>query len=745
MFVIYCLLLNIYKANAQINLVPNPSFEDTLSCVITPPQFYAKIWDQYQSCDYYNNIMHPHCFGSQTIPSNSIGFQYPRTGNAYSGFATFANNASNYREWLQIKLSDSLIAGKTYCINFYYSCAENSKYATDKLGAYVSANGVNLTALSFIQYNPQIFTPNGTTLNNMTSWNQVSGSFTATGGEKYITLGNFFDDLTTNKSTLSPPVASAYSYYYIDDVSILLTDVAAFAGNDTTMCGDSTYIGRPSEVGLNDDCIWYVLGNATPIDTIAGLWVKPGSTTSYVLEQNICGTITYDTVTVTVKPNLSLLNFNGTYNTCTNDSVKIGQPALPNVNYTWSPSSGLNNTTIAQPNALPPANQIYSVTAVTTSTAYCSGIGTGTVSVNVKPPFVMSALTNTFICSGDRIQIGNVPVTDINYQWQPLLNITNPNSSQTFVYPNINTTYSLIATPNTNSTYCTKADTITEQIIVKPQLRGNVTATANPQRICPNQYTQLLAIVTNSVGLQWNWLPANTVSNPTISNPITSPTADASYTLITTATGTSHYCGADTSKTTVRIIKPQPNANAGMDTIICAYQALSGYYQIGSLANPCPGCIYNWQPPFDLQNTNTPATEVNIHFLYNVKNYQYVLTKTDSCQSTTDTVNILVKDCRSDSILISVPNVFTPNNDNKNDTWSMNVVNGLEIFDIQTTVYNRWGKKVFESTNINQNWNGHNFYDGDLCSEGTYFYVISYTDGNTNKTKTLQGFLELIR
>lgn len=100
---------------------------------------------------------------------------------------------------------------------------------------------------------------------------------------------------------------------------------------------------------------------------------------------------------------------------------------------------------------------------------------------------------------------------------------------------------------------------------------------------------------------------------------------------------------------------------------------------------------------------------------------------------------------RNDSIKITIPNVFTPNNDGKNDFWSMIITNGLEIFDLQTTVYNRFGKVVFESTNIVQNWNGHNLYEGSMCSEGTYFYIISYTDGNTNETKTLKGFLEIFR
>jgi gliding motility-associated-like protein len=100
---------------------------------------------------------------------------------------------------------------------------------------------------------------------------------------------------------------------------------------------------------------------------------------------------------------------------------------------------------------------------------------------------------------------------------------------------------------------------------------------------------------------------------------------------------------------------------------------------------------------------------------------------------------------QGDSVKIVIPNIFTPNGDGKNDHWSMIIDNGLEIFDMETTIYNRWGKQVFESTNIKQNWNGNNLYEGNACAAGSYFYVISYTDGNNNETKTLKGFLEIIR
>jgi hypothetical protein len=90
------------------------------------------------------------------------------------------------------------------------------------------------------------------------------------------------------------------AYYYIDDVSVIDISTPAFAGNDTVIIkGDSVYLGRPSEIGLDEACVWFL--NGIPIDTVAGIMVAPDSTTTYVLQQTICGNVQYDTVTVTVE------------------------------------------------------------------------------------------------------------------------------------------------------------------------------------------------------------------------------------------------------------------------------------------------------------------------------------------------------------------------------------------------------------------------------------------------------------
>lgn len=86
-------------------------------------------------------------------------------------------------------------------------------------------------------------------------------------------------------------------------------------------------------------------------------------------------------------------------------------------------------------------------------------------------------------------------------------------------------------------------------------------------------------------------------------------------------------------------------------------------------------------------------------------------------------------------------NVFTPNNDASNDKFDIKI-KGETKYDL--TIYNRWGTKVFESTDASYDWDGTNKNDGTACPQGTYFYVFKYELMNGEK-KTLNGTVTLIR
>lgn len=60
------------------------------------------------------------------------------------------------------------------------------------------------------------------------------------------------------------------------------------------------FIGREPDVGINEACMWYKLPDmTTAIDTVAGLWVTPVGTTTYVVRQQLwCSGVKWDTVVV---------------------------------------------------------------------------------------------------------------------------------------------------------------------------------------------------------------------------------------------------------------------------------------------------------------------------------------------------------------------------------------------------------------------------------------------------------------
>jgi len=199
------------------NLVLNPSFEDTITCSSWPgfPQMPCSNWFRPTngSPDYFNELYHSLACPSSPVPANPIGYQYAKTGIAYTGFATYVAPfilGPNGREYIEGILTDTLKGGHSYCVSFYVVASDKCKYLTDAIGAYISVDSLynyNMdTALS--NYTPQVTNPVGNILSDTLNWTLISGTYIAQGGEKYITIGNFYDNSNTNIDSLnnSPPL-----------------------------------------------------------------------------------------------------------------------------------------------------------------------------------------------------------------------------------------------------------------------------------------------------------------------------------------------------------------------------------------------------------------------------------------------------------------------------------------------------------------------------------------------------------
>ncbi|MBC7696097.1 MAG: gliding motility-associated C-terminal domain-containing protein [Burkholderiales bacterium] len=297
----FILVLLCSKTYSQINLVQNPSFEEISLCPNLQSQIkYANFWDTlkaggggtpdlYNSCDISNFV---------GVPYNSLSFQDAHSGVSYSGIITYYTIIPNGREYIQNKLFKKLEINKTYCVTAYVNLHNYSNCALDQIGICLDNGSIYAPFSSLVNNaSPQITSQLGAFITDTLNWSKIQGLFMANGTEEYLTIGNFKSDIQTNTITIQS--SNAYSaVYYFDDVSVIDANTKAYAGQDTLICsGDSVFIGRQPEVGL--ECEW--LNNNTQIAQGAGIWVKPNISQQYIIQQDVCSILSYDTIQVTVK------------------------------------------------------------------------------------------------------------------------------------------------------------------------------------------------------------------------------------------------------------------------------------------------------------------------------------------------------------------------------------------------------------------------------------------------------------
>lgn len=203
------------------NLIPNPSFENIISCPVN--MGYPCPFTNLGSFDRVYNWKNPICTSPEihhtcmgTIPQNFAGYQAARTGSAYAGIYTL----NSYSEYICSSLISKLIKDQKYFLKFYVSCGNSINFqittGSNGIGAFLS-KGFPDTLMSGIKSrmnsHAQLINPINNLINDTLNWIQISDTIIANGMEDFITIGNFTPD------TL---MAGAGAYFYIDDVSIEL-------------------------------------------------------------------------------------------------------------------------------------------------------------------------------------------------------------------------------------------------------------------------------------------------------------------------------------------------------------------------------------------------------------------------------------------------------------------------------------------------------------------------------------------
>lgn len=204
------------------NSVPNPGFETYSACPTSVAQIAnATPWAIPVGHTGSPDFIHVCGGGLVDVPNNAFGSQNAYGGSGYLGWALIYNSFPGFREYAMTPLVPALTAGTTYRVSMYVSLADNSQLGTDRLQFYFST-----TAPTWVNnwnpmttYTPQAAIPTGSYITNKTGWTQYTANYTATGGESFLTIGNFMTDAQTT-TVAAGGGSAAYCYIYIDDAVV---------------------------------------------------------------------------------------------------------------------------------------------------------------------------------------------------------------------------------------------------------------------------------------------------------------------------------------------------------------------------------------------------------------------------------------------------------------------------------------------------------------------------------------------
>jgi hypothetical protein len=215
---------------AQINLVPNGSFEEYTQCPDNTSQVDSCVgwYSVYYSPDYYAECA-PY---PVAVPDNFCGYQHAFDGSAYIGLLTYVWYFEDGREFIGTQLLDTLIPGNTYHVSMRvsrgnwttqaYNCA-----ASNKLGMLFSTQQYTLNEPPPVSNFAHVY--EDLILTDTLNWILLSWNFIADSAYTWVYIGNFFSDDQTDTAVINAPLGQfGDAYYFIDSVNINCLDKECF-------------------------------------------------------------------------------------------------------------------------------------------------------------------------------------------------------------------------------------------------------------------------------------------------------------------------------------------------------------------------------------------------------------------------------------------------------------------------------------------------------------------------------------
>ncbi|MCB0566630.1 MAG: gliding motility-associated C-terminal domain-containing protein [Phaeodactylibacter sp.] len=696
-FMLLLLFLGHHFLTAQ-NLVINPSFEDHTACPTgldntgshNAMSLVVGWTTPTVSSDYF------HACGDDRagVPSNmpGFGFQYARTGEAYAGSVHWGGPFSlpeHTGEYLEGSLLEPLQKDSFYLVELFVSLHDGYKLATDEFSIlftdtllWVAMSPTVFTSRTIFT-EPQLNNNSGNFLTSQEEWMPLRWVYKASGGEAFMTMGNFRPDEAVDYVEVEQ-WGSLGVYYFVDDVRVEKTPyfIGDLGLRDTILC-TTPFSVELSASGVHSSYRWST-GESGPSIIVT----TPGT---YILEATYEEFVIRDTAVVQYLPP-EAVNLGPNVVLCAEELPYLLTGPADMEYYHWSTGDSAAVLEISAPG-------LYGLEA-----AYACGLIRDTIRIEVEQPEPFTLGADTIHCTSEAIrQQLSAGQGYAAYEWSTgasglQIEVTTPG------------VYWVAATH--------RCGTVRDSIRIEQQPLLALGLPADTLA-CLETGPLLLSATSGFDNYQWN---------TGATGPGLAVTAYGTYEL-----EASYRCGQVSA--VINVLPPpllQADLPARLET------PLGQPVTLAPEISQADGLRFAWQPADGLSCSTCPSplATPSLTTLYNL-----MVTDAYGC-SASAAVRVVVLPRQR----VYVPNAFSPNDDGVNDRLILYAgEEAIEVHRFE--VYNRWGGRVFAGKSILPNvatagWDGK--VDGDPAPPGLYAWiaVVELLDG---RTKVFKGEVLLVR
>jgi gliding motility-associated-like protein len=392
---------------------------------------------------------------------------------------------------------------------------------------------------------------------------------------------------------------------------------------------------------------------------------------------------------------------------CDGASVQMKVVGDSRYTYTWSPATYLNNPNIANPLSTPDTTIKYTVTATYPG---CTD-SVRDIDIEVQPNPVVFAGADRILCFGDTMHMAPIVTptwyTNYSYSWTPGGDFDLP-ATKNPVFKAVQTTNAVFAV--TTSAGCVGQDGIDLNVVPV-----DFAVVSNDTAICPNSTVPLSV----SGGDSYVWAPHYWLDDSTSTNPVALPKTSTTFTVYATDV---NGCN-DTQYVHVVVY---PDATIKLPDSVTIFPGEP--YYMDPRGN---GLYYAWFPEKGLssQFVANPLVTPEVNTRY------FVTATTEHGCIVSDSIDVFL----APDSYFDVPNAFSPNS---MPNQFLKIVHKGAVSLKSFRIYNRWGQRVFETTNLNEGWDGR--LNGQPQPMGVYVYMVEGITA-TGKVVSQNGNITLIR